>query len=180
MKDVIILDDCIPVEGQKLIENYIGSSSFPWHYTPGISAGPEGGDSNSGFSNLVFSDRKNFQVQDSTAYTMLLPVVHIAVKKAYDKRIARTHRIRLGMFIRNQNNGRSHLPHVDQDFFHYTMLYYVNDSDGPTLIFDDLEITHKIEPKRGRCVIFDGCTYHASSCPQNHDNRIVCNYNFLL
>ena len=85
------------------------------------------------------------------------------------------------MFVQNQTN-KPHQAHVDRDDFHYTMLYYVNDSDGSTNIFDykGEKVVQKIEPKKGRAVIMNGDTYHASSSPKNHSNRIVLNYNFLV
>ena len=42
------------------------------------------------------------------------------------------------------------------------------------------KVVKEIEPKKGRAVILDGNIYHASSCPKNHVNRIVINYNFLI
>ena len=62
------------------------------------------------------------------------------------------------------------------------MLYYVNNSDGPTQLYDEKggKVVKEIEPKKGRAVILDGNIYHASSCPKNHANRVVINYNFLI
>lgn len=179
MKDIIIIDDVIPESSQILVENQILHHDFPWCYASGISKG-DGSDKNSGFSNLVYSDAKNFEIKNEIAFKLLLPIVYIGVKKAYEKNIAALKRIRLGMFIKNQNGKKFHLPHIDQEFFHYAMLYYVTDSDGPTTFFDDLLIREKVEPKRGRCVIFDGSIYHSSACPEKHDRRVTCNYNFLL
>ena len=43
---------------------------------------------------------------------------------------------------------------------------------------DKTKIVKEIHPKRGRVLIFDGLTYHASSSPVHHPSRIVINYNF--
>jgi hypothetical protein len=73
--------------------------------------------------------------------------------------------------------------HINQETPHLVLLYYVNDSDGDTIIYDktiedtdydfdmypderhEFKIVKKITPKRGRILLFDGRTYHASSSP---------------
>jgi hypothetical protein len=67
--------------------------------------------------------------------------------------------------------------HVDLWNPHLVVLYYVNDSDGKTIIYnDDLEIVQEIETVAGRFVIFDGNTLHGILCPQE-THRIVFNFN---
>lgn len=75
-----------------------------------------------------------------------------------------------------------HPPHTDlpEDVRHIVMLYYVNDSDGPTIIFEkdgeSFTPVEKIDPKRGRFLVFDGSNYHASSTPTKNP-RCVINFN---
>ena len=57
-------------------------------------------------------------------------------------------------------------PHIDTQEvipYHWTMIYYINDSDGDTLVFNEtgenipvknFTINKKISPKKGRAVIF--------------------------
>ena len=65
-------------------------------------------------------------------------------------------------------------------FLGYDHAGYVNDSDGPTKLynFDKTKVVKEVHPKTGRVLIFDGLTYHASSSPKDHPSRIVVNYNF--
>ena len=68
-----------------------------------------------------------------------------------------------------------------------TAVYYVNDSDGDTIIFDgkynkdteytDLKIKQRISPKKGRIVMFDSEYIHAASLPSS-GKRIVLNINY--
>lgn len=70
--------------------------------------------------------------------------------------------------------------HVDlpADIPHVACVYYVNGSDGDTIIYDQTINTvpgdsknvklvehQRVTPKRGRIVLFDGSRYHCSSQP---------------
>lgn len=75
--------------------------------------------------------------------------------------------------------------HVNQETPHLVLLYYVNDVDGETILFDktiddiqdkdkhkmyldesyEFNIVNKIMPKQGRIFLFDGRTYHSASSP---------------
>jgi hypothetical protein len=78
-----------------------------------------------------------------------------------------------------QPNSKTYHPHVDTDSPHYVLLYYVNDTDGDTVFFDNyLNEIKRISPKKGRVVFFDGSIYHAASNPTINP-RFVLNYNFL-
>ena len=74
------------------------------------------------------------------------------------------------------------MPHVDyEEQGITTALYYVNDSDGDTVFFDDTyNIVQRIKPEKGKGVIFDNLIYHASTCPQVHNTRMVINFNYAL
>lgn len=62
-----------------------------------------------------------------------------------------------------------------------TAIYYVNDSDGDTLFFDETNVViHRQTPKRNTLVVFDGSTAHAPQLPLIKPNRIVININVLL
>jgi len=81
-------------------------------------------------------------------------------------------------------------PHVDTIEDHLVCLYYVIDSDGETMILDkedfpagspipdwgEYNIVHRIEPKQGRAVLFNGRIYHANYLPKKN-MRCVINFN---
>lgn len=78
-------------------------------------------------------------------------------------------------------------PHVDSPDPHYVMIYYVNDSDGPTHIYKETYngtpppgVTPKqyIDPQKGKYVIFDGMHYHSGSAPRHHKDRTILNINY--
>ena len=98
------------------------------------------------------------------------------------------------------NNGKicHNLPHTDHDQDHYSALYYLHDSSGDTVFYnqyDDVrdgtipERWHKAQtqeytecmrqtPKANTLFAFDGHQFHASSNPTDNKFRIILNLNF--
>ena len=58
------------------------------------------------------------------------------------------------------------------------MIYYVHDTDGDTVFYDDecKKITKKVKPKKGRVVIFDSLIFHSYMRPVKSDKRVVINF----
>lgn len=78
--------------------------------------------------------------------------------------------------------------HVDFEFPHNVFLYYLNDSDGETIIFNELfngsmpnELTEakRVPPVAGTAVVFNGLHYHAPTPPTINPYRIVLNVPFI-
>lgn len=78
-----------------------------------------------------------------------------------------------------------HIPHV-------ACVYYVNDSDGDTIIYEQtindtpggsqgvvLKEHKRVTPKRGRAVLFDGSRYHCSSQP-TIGYRTIINFDLTI
>lgn len=89
------------------------------------------------------------------------------------------------IFQTNHKDTNYAAPHVDNPSDDsISMVYYVDDSDGKTRIFDktfpegyyDLKITKEVEPKKNRAVIFNSNIFHASSPPINYPSRKVINF----
>lgn len=85
-------------------------------------------------------------------------------------------RIKINQLLRSQNN-LSHPPHVDDVAENMiSVVYYINDSDGPTYFYDNNnQCVNKVQPKKNRCVIFPSNYLHASSSPVLNDRRLVIN-----
>ena len=92
--------------------------------------------------------------------------------------------------------------HYDTPLEHLVILYYVNDSDGDTKLFDNklgntyqsnlkvvheiqngnfsnLELTKSISPSQGKIIVFDGSTFHCPGWP-TLNNRYTINYNIFI
>jgi hypothetical protein len=73
------------------------------------------------------------------------------------------------------------VPHIDYDTKHYVLIYYVNDCDGDTVLFDEnKKIYKKISPKKGKGLFFKGDTLHAGGHPVDTSTRCVINFNFKI
>jgi len=75
-----------------------------------------------------------------------------------------------------------HPAHIDFPFPNVATVYYVNDTDGDTIIYgqDRLEIKERVSPKANRLVIFDGDILHTGCSPIKHKTRILLNSNFQV
>jgi hypothetical protein len=110
------------------------------------------------------------------------------------------HRIRIGLIPATETTYE-HDPHIDLDLPHITALYYINDCDGDTVLYNEsydpefyehsqyylkhhlkgkLTERVRIKPKANRLVVFDGLIYHNSSTPTTSSSRVVMNANFFL
>jgi hypothetical protein len=58
-----------------------------------------------------------------------------------------------------------------------SLLYYVKDSDGDTVLYKDDKKTElmRVQPKANRAVIFDSRTWHTGELPVKNQTRIVIN-----
>lgn len=99
-------------------------------------------------------------------------------------------RVKINMLIPTLNVPKDtyHRPHIDHgDPEARTLIYYVNDCDGDTVIFDKtytgedpgkLTVVERITPKAGSAILFDSNIYHASTSP-TQGPRSVINFIFL-
>ena len=97
-------------------------------------------------------------------------------------------RMKFNMTLRSDYDSHMY-PHVDDMNDHYVFLYYVNDSDGDTFVFNekaelskkfeykDLTLMKKITPKKGAAILMDGKHFHAISAPTKTNLRCVINVN---
>ena len=91
-------------------------------------------------------------------------------------------RIFINMFLHSSDENAIAHPHLDSDFENIlSCIYYVNDSSGDTVIFNnDKSILKRIPPKKGTGVLFDANLLHAGCFPKDENNpRIIINFLFV-
>jgi hypothetical protein len=194
--DIIEIPNAIPKAYQDQVEFELGSDRMLWtyHEESARSASPFK-NAFSGFSHVAFLASDEAPVI-SPMSSLLMPILFVFCDKAKIEYNALL-RIRVGLFTRTPIEAEHHNPHVDFVQPHRTAVYYVNDCDGDTFIFDQtvddvsvdqsarfanenkFTIAGRVPPKKGKMTCFDGRYYHASSYPTRASRRIAITFNFV-
>ena len=173
-KFIEVYDNILPKEISDTIESLVlVDTIIPVYYTPNVAKGVSSKEFHPAFGNTFYDPSKD----------IYKPYSHMFLEVVY--RLGNA----LEMVIEGIMQGRIfiHLPspipgsdqkHIDTPDDHYVCLYYINDSEGDTIIFDDNgEELQRITPKKGRIVFFEGSMYHCSSRPATK-TRAILNFNF--
>ena len=191
--NVIEIDDVIPKLYQDQIEKETGT--LAWFFHPeSARPGLEFSNNYGGFFHMGYDITSATPVV-SAINAILVPVLFIFCDRAKIQ-LNTLLRVRLGMFTKTPIDVAYHNPHVDFYEPHNVALYYVNDSDGDTVVFNETSVDlnvqqsvrysnenkftelKRISPKKGRMAWFDGKQYHASMHPMTHSHRIVVTFDF--
>jgi hypothetical protein len=200
-QDIIVDDNLLSISDQEFIKLNLESNFFPW-YIGQIKDSTSPHYIKNYFSTIsknifeytqfvhMFMDDRNV----SSSAIDIPMIVYNAAKRKYNFSDDIL-RIKANLYtkIYNNNNNAHHSPHIDDNDTHWTMIYYVNSSDGDTFIFNEsvdfckdvtltknITVNQRISPKQGRCLIFKGNVLHAGMHPRNSDYRTVINFNFKL
>ena len=187
INDVIVIDDVISKAYQKKLHDvFLGEMEINWYLLNDISLPSKGvKKATPGLVHPMYEDSRGGI--SSPYYNLVLPMILEACEK-------------INFTYFNTFRGRSFLqfpiglgpnnPHTDMDQDHLVVLYYINDTDGDTIIFEetdkelpripglsiqDLTEKTRVTPKQGRVVLFNGHHYHCSSNPTS-DKRCILNF----
>lgn len=193
-----IIDNCIPVEQQNDLENHLTSLNFPWFYCDSKQYGNEIPEPSpyekalEHFKGVVDTPQMiHLMYTENGDYSDIFPKLAglISAPTKNGESIERIIRIKANLTWPSNTRGTTSIPHIDyqgdEDFM--TAIYYVNESDGDTVIYDkrfgedisDMRVLQKISPRKGRMVLFDGKLLHAGTNPTQYRPRILINYNFI-
>ena len=221
MNDIEIHNDVLNSSYSDFLQEFfLDRESFPWYYMPSTAypisyskkAQKEyfGGTNRNAlaqqekdnlewshsFSNVLFRREE----QPKPEYDLVWPAIMQIIERAegWDHyRIEESMiRVRVGLATRTPM-PHINTPHVDfESYDHRTLVYYVIDSDGPTIIYkqkhgrnnldEDYALNHKefdtvfeAPPNKNSFVVFDGERYHSSNTPVNHKERVAITINYL-
>jgi len=201
----IYVNELIPKSLQTEIRELFLSTNFPWYYVDGI----WGKDIESP-PKWQYSAMNNPKVIDSPGfahlfceygnvlsqyYPLVRSVLHF-LEHRYDFEVDEMIRVRSRLTVQTPNHNESTYSAPHFDFVdipkYYTFVYYVNDSDGDTILFkekiNDLnkeviinpEVSYQSTPKQGCGIFFPGNVYHSGNFPIKNMNRIIINYDFTV
>jgi hypothetical protein len=126
----------------------------------------------------------------SEYFIFIKPMLMIIQEKIPEINIVEFLRIKFNMLHKVDSKYKEmyNTPHPDDSEGNdsFSMVYYVNDSDGDTVMFNEfydknipsptLTVHKRIQPKKNRLVLFDSKRYHTSSNPILNQNRTVLNF----
>lgn len=178
---------------EKQIENYKKLfMNMPYYMQETVGAetdGLSGIESDTVQDGLVLLGDKSILGIPSLATPIVKEILDAFAYK-YKIRVDKFLRVRVNMTVKNED--RRSLPiHVDLNgrFGGYSFMYYINDSEGPTTLYDkmydgletkteDLNIIKEIHPKAGACALFYSNRFHSWSYPYKSQFRLTTNVNF--
>ena len=188
--EIIVIDDFISLEYQeKIKQDLLGLENiFPWHYSEDVTAA---GDFDS--QHRPAMSHQYVQIDDDNDTSEIISVYHhlftpLLSKACQYLKMPQTEVIQGRSFLQwplvNIDTSVVDLPHIDLDEGdeHIVVLYYVVDSDGDTIIYNERTESpsytekQRVSPKQGRVVIFEGCQYHTAEQPTK-GTRCIVNYN---
>jgi len=158
-----ILSNVMSQKLQDEIENTLLSVDFPWYSLRDIK------------SPVLLERRNGFQ------HTFLDETIGINSPWFYlIEEIAKA--FNLSTLIRSKaflqiplNNLKSNTdkPHIDHNAGHITNLYFVKDSDGDTLIYENNKIIQSFTPKKGSIITFPSNTLHTPIQPKSNTRCVI-------
>ena len=169
-----VIEGLLDKETEDRIESYLLHPQFPWYFRP-KSSGSEF--SVEGFQDTVQFEH-NFSQHEYTSpfFQEFIDVFKLGyILKKLDLPNG-VRRMKSNLLL-NAQLDLSNTPHTDSKHSHLVLLYYVNNSDGPTVFYTDNEVEEKVHPEKGKIVIFDGSYFHSSTPPVEHQYRCVVNIN---
>ena len=187
--EIIVIDNIIDLDYQEQIKSILLGEinykdyEFPWYYTKDVTKS----DSQDSQKRPAFTHGyvKLSGIVISEFHDIFLNLIKVCCHRL---QMTKVDVIQGRSFLQlplTTKKGKVDTPHIDTDDKHFVMLYYVVDSDGDTIIYnekvesEEYTIKKSVTPKQGRVVLFDGGLYHTAEQPTN-DTRCVVNYNLSL
>ena len=187
--DIVVIDDFLNLHEYNLLRDHIEGCDS-WEFTEGISVAREGDPRiYYGFSSGVVDETAPEEyLFEQGFHIQFIKQLNEKVKYAFN--LNEVIRCRLDMTTYRGDKEITFGPHIDCDREHTTSIFYVTDSDAPTIIYNekrfcgevpkDIVLTEKqrVMPKENRLVIFPGNHVHTGMCPVKYSHRILINTNY--
>ena len=187
---IYVFDDIIDKESQNILEEYFLTKDSLFKKNNNILYL---GDAVYMPQSVIVPNRLNSNID------IILKTIEDTAIKKIGKTILKNYRYKINKLEVVDNDFDDIMSlHIDRYEEHISIVYYVNDTDGNTCIYDidlsDLEkwqllvknrkfekfkFKQQISPKKGRVVIFNGLLPHHSSYPTVVD-RYVVNFNTVI
>lgn len=176
------VDDFISKDLQDKLEKDLLTNEVPYYYNQATTNNLMPGLDKSNFKQIF--EKEHFVhtfVSKGEKWSNNLDIVRPLIRSLPEK--DELYRVKANLMLQDKNGDPNtyNTPHYDfTEFAYYIALYYVNDSDGYTFLFDeDNNIMDRIQPKKGRMVFMRGDVLHASRHPIKYKHRLVINMDIM-
>lgn len=179
INDIHIFENIIDKNNQNILLNYMQSKYKEWYFVEDVAK--------IGIHDLQFNGWSRHITSEEPIEDFIFDIVKKIEKNALEKsnlKFLKNYRYKLNCLeplkkIPTLQELYSNT-HVDDTIEHIVLIYYANDVDGDTILFDkNNKIIKTITPKKGKVVLFDGSINHCPSWP-SMNNRYVLNYNIVI
>ena len=190
---ITVIDNLLTPSYAKAIEEDLLRPEYPWLYLDDVTYNDR--TTNPGLVSIIYDRGKPM----NEWYPFIKPALY-CIADAVSAPITNILRVRIGFLLQEKTQPKPSTPHVDFLYPHYTACYYVNDSDGDTVVYDQtldnigVDKTDKIvedyvsrteftvakscTPRKGSACIFDGKHFHSSTNPYRNRKRLVLTVNW--
>lgn len=170
-----IIDDFLPKEIHQQILTEINGLNFAWFYRPYSS---ELEDNVSQFIHMFYVDDR----VNSNLFNLVMPLITMFENKTSYK-IKKLHRAKANLLLNMPVKKNELVKAIHQDINNakcISLLYYVEDSDGDTIVYDKNKEINRVSPKANRAFIFQANKWHNATPPKKHKTRIIINFVFEI
>jgi Rps23 Pro-64 3,4-dihydroxylase Tpa1-like proline 4-hydroxylase len=181
MFETLVIDNFLNAEEQEIIRQNLLMRA-KWEFLYDMNGDMDSKHPSYGFVHVFTHPNEGVM---SEFYTALLGMFSTKLKKIVDYKEINYVRSFLQLPLESKHYKERNNVHVDIPQNHIAAVYYVTDSDGDTVIYDNrygetvttLKRHKTVTPKAGRIVFFDGSRFHCSSQPTD---KLRCIINFDL
>lgn len=183
------IENFMPDPYPKFVNEQFFGLSFPWFVSPHtvIKAPDSYIDQHTKDSPIFYHSFFHDGAQNSPHMDLVLPLL-LEFERKNKTTVTEIKNIRANMTYPDIFSSETDYKpiHVDtHDVGVTTAIYYVNDSDGETLFFEDLgpegmRQISEVCPKKNTLIYFPATTRHSSRSPRRNHLRCVVNLNFIV
>lgn len=177
-EDIIYIENLVPDSFMKSMYEISMGGDFPWFYADSIVKDVR---DHYGFAHTLFLHKEN-----SEYYRFFYPIFYFLENRC-NIHISHINRLRLRMTTPVlSDSDYVNIAHIDEENDHMVMVFYINDCDGPTVLYDkkfgddtsDIKEIARVHPKINSAVLFNGLRFHSGASPSS-GRRVILNANFI-
>jgi hypothetical protein len=174
-----IIDNLLPDEQLHEILNEVNGLNFAWYYRHYSTSGHEPKDNVSQFVHIMYTDDRV-----NSGYFYLIEYILKQIESKTKYKIKKLIRIKANLLLNQPHKNIEAAIHTDTPIGSkkkdhkksMSIIFYIEDSDGDTVVYKGDEIVKKVSPKQNRAFIFPSVERHNATPPKLNSTRKVINF----